>query len=217
MTTQAKEELALRIEPIEKAIGEMQKVGGPEIERTKTAVRRMTDRFDVVANRLDSIAVRCGRFVDQSRPDLAPVGVSFKRSFENFEFMGAWALRRKDLMLSRKYRGEHDYLSALETWAKTGQSARDLRFAELSVRALLTRAENWLLPPHAPDDAERKVVRARLDWLQKLQAEFKRIGGEFAEGRNRMADELYFPFGVPKDDEVALPTRFGENQELKQP
>lgn len=194
LLAQTREELQTRTEPIMENIAAVEKECGPEIEKTRTATRRTAARFGLLSKRLRGLSENAARLVYQSMPDLAVVRPAFSRSADNLKKMGHWAIRNKDQMASRGYKGEHEYQTALETWAALQRTAADFSTAARAVAALRESLSRWLRHPTDLDQEQAKAVRARLKFLDAEKERLKKNGAAAATDRERTAEALFPPF-----------------------
>ncbi|HYF50449.1 MAG TPA: MlaD family protein [Planctomycetota bacterium] len=110
----------------------------PNFEQMRSNIRGVYDVLGGLSLRLDGMRNTGGQLLAQSEPEMARTGVSLKRSLLNLRLTGQAANENKDLMISLKDMGEHEFNTAVLIYRDLLMSTRRAREAYAALQDATT-------------------------------------------------------------------------------
>jgi hypothetical protein len=113
-----------------------QKAIDPDLQATRDSVRAAYEQADALSAKFDGMSAEAAALAVRSEPELPRISSALLNSLTNLRNTGEAAIMNKDLMISRRDKGEYEYHTALDIYRKLTFSSRSLREASAETRQM---------------------------------------------------------------------------------
>ena len=125
----AAQEVAADFKPVREDFEHTLDACRPDWTEMRTKIRAVYDKMGGLSGQLEELRETAGRLVSQSAPDMARTGEALRNGLVYLKQMGQAAMENKDLMLSEKDKGEHEYATVESIYRGMCRAARRIREA----------------------------------------------------------------------------------------
>lgn len=119
----------------------------PDFDPLGKNMRGVFDKLNGLSDDLDDVRNNSGWLYSQSEPEFARTGAALKKSLLNLRYFGEAAKENKDLMISRKDAGEHDFNTIVDTYKRMVSVMRRIHESIAEVQEVKSLLPRELAPP----------------------------------------------------------------------